>query len=429
MMIHIPSMKERTKKKKIESIPPPSLVCLPLSAKFGNKPEPIVKVGDKVKRFQVVAEASEGFPAKMHSPVSGTVMAIQNYLQVGGKEEKTIFIQNDFLDTEVEFVLQDYHTYTVEDLQRLIKDAGLVGEGGAEFPVGMKYKLDGKTVKTFIINGAECEPYLTSDYAIMSQRTEELFTGIAIANKILKACEIVIGIEEDNKELEDIFAPYLKNKELSNIRVQILPNTYPQGGELQLIRSVTGKEMHNDSVPLDRGIIMNNVGTIFSIYEAVVLHKPCVERVLSVSGEKSKECGNFMVKIGTPVSHIIREVGIPDKDTFVVVGGPMMGKALTELDVPITKGSTGILLLEKKKFKRLNCIWCGYCAEVCPMKLMPMMFDEYYRRGKYKLLPKFSIDSCIDCGTCEYVCPSNVPLLESIQKGKQELKEMENAAK
>lgn len=427
--MHIVSMKERTKYKIIEPITPPLLVYLPLSSKFGNKPRPVVKVGDKVKRFQVVGEAPEGFPAKIHTPVSGTVTAIKDYPQVGGGDEQTIIIQNDFNDTEIELITQDFHTYTVQDLQRLIKDAGLVGEGGAEFPVGMKYNLKGKKVKTFIINGAECEPYNTSDYAIMAQRTAELFTGIDIANRILDADEIIIGIEEDNKELQRIFAPYLKREGLPPIQVKILPNEYPQGGELQLIRSVTGLEMPNNSIPLEEGIIMNNIGTIFSIYEAVVLHKPCVERVMSVSGEKSKECGNFTVRIGTPVSHIIREVGIPDKNTFVVVGGPMMGKALTELDVPVTKGATGIVLLEKNKFKRLNCIWCGYCAEVCPMNLMPMMYEEYYKRGKYKKLQVYSLDSCIDCGSCEYICPSNVPLLESIQKGKKKLKEMEDATK
>lgn len=428
-MMHIVSMKGRTKNEKIRSIAPPPLVCIPLSKKFGNNPEPVVKIGDKVKRYQLIGKAPEGYPASVHSPISGTVMAIQDYLQVDGNEEKTIFIQNDFENTEEELIPQDYHTYTNQDILRLITNAGIVGQGGAEFPTGMKYKLDGKNVDTFIINAAECEPYLTSDYSIMAQRTEEFFQGIVIANRVLNADDIVIAIEEDNKELEEIFAPYFRKEEFAGIRLKILPAIYPQGGELQLIRSVTGIELPEDNIPLDAGIIMSNVGTIYAIYEAVALHKPSVERVIAVSGEKSKECGNFLIQVGTPVSHIIRAVGIPDKDTFVVVGGPMMGKAVTELDVPVTKGSTGILLLEKKKFKRLNCIWCGYCAEVCPMMLMPMMYAEYYRKGNYKMLQKYSLEICIDCGSCEYICLSNVPLLESIQKGKKKLKEKQDAVK
>ncbi len=428
-MMHIVSMKGRTKNEKIRSIAPPPLVCIPLLKKYGDKPEPVVQIGDKVKRYQLIGKASEGYPAAIHSPISGTVMAIQDYLQVDGKTEKTIFIQNDFENTEEQLITQDYHSYTDQDILRLITNAGVVGRGGAEFPTGMKYKLDGKKVDTFIINAAECEPYLTSDYAVMAQRTEEFFKGIVIANRVLHADDIVIAIEDDNKELEETFAPYFKKEEFSGIRLKMLPSIYPQGGELQLIRSVTGIELPKGNKPLDAGIIMNNVGTIHAIYEAVALHKPSVERVIAVSGEKSKECGNFLVHIGTPVSHIIRAVGVPDKNTFVVVGGPMMGKAVTELDVPVTKGSTGLLLLKKKKFKRLNCIWCGYCAEVCPMMLMPMMYAEYYRNKNYTMLEKYSLKTCIDCGSCEYVCPSNVPLLESIQKGKQKLKEKQDAAK
>lgn len=429
-MMHITSMKDRTKNKTIAPIGPPSHVYIPLSEKFGNKPKPLVKVGDSVKRYQVVGEAKEGFSAKIHSPISGKVIEIREYLQVGGKNEQTIIIENDYLDTEEELNPPlDYKHLPASDLLKIIEDAGIVGEGGAEFPAALKYKLDGKNVETFIINAAECEPYLTCDYAIMSQRTDEFFEAILIINQILNATDIIIGIEDDTEELKEIFRPYFEKKEYEKIRLVLLPSEYPQGGELQLIRSLTDIEMPDEKNPIEVGVIVSNVGTIHAVYEAVVHGKPRVERVITVSGEKSKECGNFLVGIGTPVSHIIREVGVPDKNTFVVVGGAMMGKGLTELTVPVTKGSTGVLLLQKNKFDRLNCIWCSYCVEVCPMFLMPMKYEELYRKGRYKDLKKYDLESCIDCGSCEYACPSNVPLLESIQKGKSKLKEMSDAAK
>lgn len=428
-MMHIKSMKERTKRLTISPIADPPIVYIPLIKKFGNSPEPVVKVGDEVKKYQLVGKAPEGFSASMHSPVSGKVIKIEDCLQVGGKKAKTIIIENDFKDTEEDLPKKDNCEYSAKELLKIVEDAGIVGEGGAEFPAALKYKIEDKKVDTFILNGAECEPYLTPDYAMMSQRTEEFFQGILITNRILNAKNIVIAIEEDNKDLQDVFAPLLAREEYSNIRVKVVPNEYPQGGELQLIRTVTGMEVPDDKQPIDAGIIMNNIGTIYAVYEAVVNRRPVIDRIITVSGEKAKECGNFTVKTGTLVSHIINQVGMPDRNTFVVVGGPMMGQGLVELDVPVTKGSTGILLLEKEKVERLHCIWCAYCAEVCPMMLMPMMYYELYRKGKYGKMKKYSLESCIDCGSCEYICPSNVPLLKSIQKGKKKLKEMEDDTK
>lgn len=428
-MMHITSMKDRTKRLSIKPIADPLRVYIPLVEKFGNSPKPLVHEGDEVKKYQVVGKAEKGFSAKIHSPVSGKVVKVEEYQQINGKKAVTIIIENDFQDTEEEAPREDARNASPGEILKIIEDAGIVGEGGAEFPAAMKYKIDDKKVDTFILNGAECEPYLTPDFAMMAQRTEEVLQGILILNRILKAKDIIIAVEEDNKELKNVFEPFFAKEEYKNFRLEIVPNEYPQGGELQLIRTVTGIEVPDEDQPVDHGIIMNNVGTIYAIYEAVVNRRPVIDRVITVSGEKAIECGNFTVKIGTLVSHIIKTVGVPDKDTFVVVGGPMMGNGLVELDVPITKGSTGVLLLEKEKFERLNCIWCAYCAEVCPMMLMPMMYDELYRKGKYKKMKKYDLELCIDCGSCEYICPSNVPLLESITKGKKKLKEMEDDTK
>lgn len=427
MMLHIESLKERTKNKPIEKLVDPPYIYIPLSRKFGDKPEPAVKVGDTVKRYQVVAKAIEGYAAPIHSPVSGWVSDIKECMQVSGEKVLTIIIKNDFLDTEIELPEGDPLNYSSDEILSIIEDAGIIGAGGAEFPTAKKYQLNGKDVRMFIINGAECEPYMTCDYAIMSQRTREFFTGIGYINKILQAEEVVIGIEENNRDLQELFAPYLEKYKYGKCRLQILPDAYPQGGELQLIESVTGIELANGRVPIEVGIVMSNVGTVYAVYEAVAKRIPMVERVLTVSGEQAEECGNFLIKIGTPVRDIIRAVGEPENGSWVIVGGPMMGKAINDLSVPVTKGSTGLLLLNREKFERLNCIWCGYCVEVCPMYLMPMKYEELYRKKKYKQLKTYSLESCIDCGSCEYICPSNVPLMESIQKGKNKLKEMSDA--
>ena len=196
---------------------------------------------------------------------------------------------------------------------------------------------------------------------------------------------------------------------------------------MQLIKSITGIEMPRNQRPRDVGVIVNNVGTIHAVYEAVVNRKPVISRIITISGEKSEYCGNLEVKIGTPIGHILKLLGLTTNNKTVVLGGPMMGKAITDWSIPITKGSGGVLFLKKEKFKRSNCISCGYCVDVCPMHLMPMKFEEYFRRGKYFNLEKYSISSCIECAACEYICPSNVPLIESIKEGKIKLKQLADA--
>lgn len=424
-MMHIFSMKGKTKKMQIQPLADAPFLYMPMQKYIGNPPIPVVKVGDKVKKYQLIGQKGEGLSSNVHSPVSGVVHEIKEYIQADGQSALTIVIKNDFLETEADLLLNDITT--TEQLISLIEDAGIVGEGGSQFPTAVKYKLEGKKIHTFIVNGTECEPYLTSDYALMAERTDELFKGISIINRILGAENIVISIEEQNKELQKVFAPYLQREEYKNYRVVVLPNEYPQGGELQLIRSVTGIEMPRNQRPRDVGVIVNNVGTICAVYKAVINKKPVISRIITISGEESDYSGNFEVKIGTPIGHILNLLNLSANNKTIVLGGPMMGKAITDWSIPISKGSSGVLFLKKEKFKRSNCISCGYCVDVCPMNLMPMKFEEYYRRGKYFNLEKYSISSCIECAACEYICPSNVPLIESIKEGKIKLKQLANA--
>lgn len=426
-MMHIFSMKGKTKKKRIQVINDAPFLYVPIAQYLGETPTPVVKPGDRVTKHQQIAISEKGLSANVHAPVSGQILEIKDIEFPDGTSVACIVIQNDFKETTEERPYFNTEELSAEQLLNIIRTDGIVGEGGAQFPTSVKYTLDGHKINTFIVNGTECEPYLTSDYALMSERVQELFEGIGFVNRILKAENIVISIEEQNKELEKVFAPFLQHKQYQNIRIAVLPNQYPQGGELQLIKSVTGIELPRYQRPREAGIIVSNVGTVYAIYEAVKNRKPLISRIITISGEEATHYGNYEVKIGTSVEHILKSIGLDSNNIRVVLGGPMMGKAINDPSVPITKGSAGVLLLKKEAIKRSNCISCGYCVDVCPMHLMPMKFEENYRKGKYFNLEKYSISSCIECAACEYICPSNVPLIESIKEGKLKLKEQANA--
>lgn len=415
-------MKGKTKKAGITRLKAPSFLYVPLLQHIGEPAEAIVQAGDNVKKYQLIGKAVSGLSANIHSPVSGTIIAISDCTLANGSTIPSIVIENDGKEEEIQL-----SSATNRSIVEIIHNSGIVGAGGAQFPTDIKYSLEGNSIHTFIINGTECEPYLTADYALMAQYTEELLEGICIANKILNAKDIVITIEEQNKDLIKIFTPLLNEGKYKHIRITILPNEYPQGGELQLIKSVTGIEMLRSQRPREVGVIVNNVGTIYSIYQAVVNNRPMISRIITLSGERAEQYGNFEVLIGTPISHLLKESGVSLNNKTIILGGPMMGKHVINIDAPIIKGSSGVLLLNENKKSRLNCISCGYCIEVCPMHLMPMKFEEIFRGGKYFKLEKYNISNCIECAACEYICPSNIPLIESIKKGKNMLKELVNA--
>lgn len=417
-------MKSKTKQMSISDIPDAPVLYLPLLQHIGQAAMPIVEVGESVLKYQIIAEETRNLSANIHAPVSGTIKAIELHPLADGTLVETIVLQNDFQNKELERPLLEADNLTTEQILAIIKGAGIVGEGGAQFPTFVKYNLLGKKINTFIVNGTECEPYLTADYTLMRDKTEELFRGILLINKVLHAHEIVLSIEKQNKELLDVFRPFLSQSEYKNIRVAILPNQYPQGGELQLIKSITGKELPRGVLPKDEGLMVSNVGTIHAVYNALVEQKPLTERIITISGEQSKKSGNYLVKIGTPISHILEHQSLTNTldDKQLVLGGPMMGKNITNTSAPIVKGSSGVLFFKKKEIKRNNCISCGYCVDVCPMKLMPLVFAEKYRTGKIAALEKYSLNSCIECAACEYICPTDVPLMESIKEGKIKLK-------
>ena len=424
----IESMKHVTKKTGLTTMKDPEFFYVPLSQHIGQVAKETVKVGDYVHRYEKIGEVSGKVSSMVHSPVSGKVTEIIENPAANGKKVKTVVIKNDFKYKEIETEkrrIEEVGTFRRDEILEIIKEAGIVGEGGAQFPTHVKYDIGYKKIDTFIVNGAECEPYLTADYTIMSNYVEELLGGIKIAEKLLRPREVVIGIEEENIDIAEHIEVIIKQSRLFNVKIHVLPTAYPQGSELQLIRSVTGKEIKKSEIPGNHGIIVSNVGTVKSMYDAFTEGKPLVERVVTVSGEKVKTKGNYLLKVGTPLSHIIEQLN-PEDNAKIVFGGPMMGEEVTETSTPVVKGTSGILFLSKDidSVKRENCISCGYCVDVCPMGLMPMKFAESYRKEQYeKLVTVYHLDNCIECGACEYVCPSRVPLIKSIKEGKEKLRE------
>ena len=424
----IESMKHVTKKIGLTTLEDPEFFYVPLSQHIGQVAKETVKIGDYVHRYEKIGEVSGKVSSMVHSPVSGKVTEIIENPVANGKKVKTVVIKNDFKYKEIETEkrrIEEVGTFRRDEILEIIKEAGIVGEGGAQFPTHVKYDIGYKKIDTFIVNGAECEPYLTADYTIMSNYVEDLLGGIKIAEKLLRPREVVIGIEEENIDIAEHIEVIIKQSRLFNVKIQILPTAYPQGSELQLIRSVTGKEIKKGEIPGNHGVIVSNVGTVKSMYDAFTEGKPLVERVVTVSGEKVKTKGNYLLKVGTPLSYIIEQLN-PEDNAKIVFGGPMMGEEVTETSTPVVKGTSGILFLSKDidSVKRENCISCGYCVDVCPMGLMPMKFAESYRKEQYeKLVTVYHLDNCIECGACEYVCPSRVPLIKSIKEGKEKLRE------
>ncbi len=419
-------MKPRTKNMELKQIEDSSLLYVPLSQHIGSPSIPIVEIGDYVKKYEKIGEISKNISANIHSPVSGDVVDVVEHIVANGSKVKTVIIANDFKNKEENLVkreLKDLKLIKKEEIFKIIKEAGIVGLGGAQFPTHIKYDIKFRKVETLIINGAECEPYLTSDYSVMKNYTREIFRGLKVIQKLLNPKEIVIGIEMENSELVEIFEKMGKEEELE-IKIQLLPTIYPQGSELQLINTVTGKKVRKGELPLEKGVIVSNVSTVKAIYDAFFEGKPLVERIVTVSGEEARNIGNYKIKFGTPLYHIVKELQIHNEEK-IIFGGPMMGTEIFDSRVPVIKGTSGILFLSTEEIERKNCISCGYCVEACPMNLMPFEFANYYEKGQYEQMVKANIHNCIECGACEFVCPSRVPLIESIKTGKAILSEME----
>lgn len=412
----------------IEVLPIPNTISIPICQHLGAPAKVIVKKGDAVKVGTLIAEAAGFISANVHSSVSGKVFKIEQVMETSGykKDVVTITVEGDEWEESINRTpdLEKEITLSKEEIVERVKQMGIVGLGGATFPSYVKLMVPpGKTAEVLLINAVECEPYLTSDHRVMLEHADEIMVGIAIVMKSIGVSKTIIGIENNKK---DAIAHLAKvSTAYRGIEIAPLKVLYPQGGEKQLIKSVLGKEVPSGALPIEVGAVVLNVGTIFSIYQAVQKNKPLIERVVTITGKTVKNPANYLVRVGTPVKVLLEKANSNEDIEIgkIISGGPMMGKALSTADVPITKGTSGILLMKKSESKRNTerpCIKCARCISVCPMGLGPYLISALGKRHLFDQLEKEGIMDCIECGSCSYVCPASKPLLDYIRVGKTE---------
>jgi electron transport complex protein RnfC len=417
--VHPPESKV-TSGSSIEILPLPKKVVVPLSQHTGAPAKAVVKAGDTVRTGQLIAEAAGFISAGIHSPVSGTVTAIDIHLHPAGFSVESIIIESDEKDEKAEFKPGDPESLDPGQVADSIKNAGIVGLGGAAFPTHVKLSPPKtKTIDTAILNGCECEPYLTCDHRVMVEDTEKVLGGFRLIMKVLGVGSGIIAVEDNKKDALARFKAVLKPSD--GIRIAKLRTKYPQGAEKQLIRSLLGREVPSGKLPLDVGCVVQNVQTSKAIYEAVAEGKPLYERVVTVTGGIKKPM-NVKVRIGTLLTDLLEYCGGFAGDVKkVVAGGPMMGTTLTTLEVPVIKGMSGIVVLtgrEAKTYEPSNCIKCATCVRSCPMGLVPCMILRLVEKGRNEELKEYRALDCIECGTCSYGCPAKIHLVQNIKRAK-----------
>ncbi|MGM0650314.1 MAG: electron transport complex subunit RsxC, partial [Bacteroidota bacterium] len=369
-------------------------------------------------------------------PVSGKVKKIDNMMDAAGFKKPCIIIDADGdeweegIDTSKD-IINDIST-TADEIRNKIADAGIVGLGGATFPTHVKLSIpDGKSIDHVIINGAECEPYLTSDHRVMLEKAHQIMVGTKLLMKSTDVSKATIGIENNKPDAIEFLTDIAKDYD--GIEVQTLKVMYPQGGEKQLIKALLNREVPSGGLPLDIGCVVQNVGTVVAVYEAVQKNKPLVERVVCVTGKSVKQPCNLLARVGTPVSELIEEAGgLPADTGKVVSGGPMMGKAVSTTGIPVTKGTSGITIFNKKEARRstpLNCIRCARCVSACPAGLEPYNLKNASEVENWEMLENEHVMDCIECGSCSYTCPANVPLLDYIRLGKSTVSQIMRSRK
>ena len=421
--IHPKGRKEMSSSCPIEVMPEPEVVTVSTSQSLGKPATVTVEKGQAVREGEVIAKADGAISSDVFASISGTVTDIKEADGTGGKETYVVITaQPD--GKKDKFTFPPLTDPSADEIKSRIRDCGIVGLGGAGFPTAVK--VSPKTpVTTLILNGAECEPYLTCDHRLMLEKTDEIVRGARYIAKALGVSEIIIGIEANKPDAIKQFEPY------EDIKVVILAKQYPMGGEKQLIYVTTGKRVGVGKLPADVGVIVQNVGTAFAVCEAVELGKPLYERVVTVSGKGIKQPKNLLVRVGTSIKDIFQYCGgeeaAPKK---AILGGPMTGVAIASYDIYTHKTTSGVLLLTEEEAaadEPTPCLNCGKCADVCPMHLMPMNTAFYSAAGDFEAAAKYgNVQACIECGACEYICPAKRPLIQAIRKTKAELRKMKS---
>ncbi|MGQ9620613.1 MAG: electron transport complex subunit RsxC [Bacteroidales bacterium] len=420
-----PPEKKLTASCPVKVLPLPETVIIPATQHIGTPSEISVNKGEKVVTGQVIAKATGYISAHVHSSVSGKVSKIDTVADITGYKQTCIFIDvcgdewMSNIDRSPDIIREI--KYTPGEIIQKCLEAGVVGLGGATFPTHVKLKIPvGKKCNLLIINGVECEPYLTSDHRLMLEKGEEIIIGTRIMMKALGITHGIIGIENNKSDAIAHLRRLLNGAD--DIAVQSLKVKYPQGGEKQLIKALTGREVPSGGLPVDIGVVVQNVGTAFAVYEAVQKNKPLLERVVTITGTTLAKPGNYLVRIGTPVSKLIEAAGgLPEDTGKIISGGPMMGKALSNIQVPVVKGTSGIVIFPASESFRIPygpCIRCSKCISACPMGLEPYLLMAMTEKGLFERARAERITDCMECGSCSYICPAHRPLLDWIRLGK-----------
>ena len=427
--IHPPENK-LSAKAPIETLPLPKEVIIPIGQHIGAPAQPVVQKGDLVKVGTIIAKTGGFVSANIHSSVTGKVTKLDSFFDAGGYKRPAIVISvspeeelwEEGIDRTPDLVKEC--TLSKQEILDRISSAGIVGLGGATFPTHVKLAPPpGSKAEVLIINAVECEPYLTSDHALMMTKGDEILVGVSILMRALEVSRAVIGIENNKKDailrLSQLAMDY------PGIEVMPLKVQYPQGGEKQLIDAVLRKQVKSGTLPISAGAVVQNVGTVFAVYEAVQKNKPLIERITTVTGKHLEKPSNYLARIGTPIGHLITASGgLPEDTGKIIGGGPMMGKALLSPEIPVTKGTSGVLLLPREESVRQpmrNCIRCAKCVNVCPMGLNPAFLMRDVQYSDWEATEKGFIVDCIECGSCSYTCPASRPLLDYIRTGKQKV--------
>lgn len=419
-MVRLEEHKHETENRRIEKLPLPTKAYIPLSQHIGKICEPLVKIGDIVSTGQKIGAVPAQVTAAVHASLSGKVSAITDSPHPVLGRSKAIIIESDGLDKKIEEHVrskEEADNLTADEIRNIVSESGIVGMGGASFPTHIKLNSP-KPIDTLIINGAECEPYLNSDNRLMIEKTKEIIAGIGLIVKCTGAKQVFIAIEDNKPEAIKAF------KAISGMQydIRVLKSQYPQGGEKQLIKAILKREVPSGKLPLDIGVVVQNVATVNAIYEAVYLGKPLYQRVVTVTGDCPENPGNFLVRIGTPIKDLIAKAGPLKKEPKkIVFGGPMMGIAQYSLDTPVVKSTNGIIVLSASMVSEAQdaiCIRCGRCVEYCPAGLTPCLINLSSRKEKWDMAKAYGCLDCMECGLCNYVCPQKINLVQAIKQAK-----------
>ncbi len=425
--------KKYTEKKKTETLPQPKSVAIPLAQHIGAPTSLLVEKGQEIKAGQKIGEANGYISVPVHASIAGKVKSIADIDHPVAGRGRAVIIEAAETECWVETIREqkDYFDLSPDEMRERIREAGIAGMGGATFPTHVKLAPPpDKKIDVAILNGVECEPYLTADHRLMLENPEDILNGFRLIMKILGVKRGIIGIENNKKDAVRVMQGHIKKND--HIEIGIFPVKYPQGAEKQLIKATLNRDVPSGGLPMDIGVVVQNVGTAKAVFDAVAFRRPLTHRVVTVTGPGIKEPKNVLVPIGTSFQEVVDFCGgLTEKAAKIIMGGPMMGIAQPHLNVPVVKGTSGILILEEKQSHLAPeepCINCGRCVEVCPSHLLPTTLQNLVDYDRIEEAGRLHIMDCIECGSCSFICPANRYLVQSIRHGKRQLIQMRKKA-